>query len=395
MTSGTKLAPNPRLILSAPERYFIKCCGLDHSGSEPYDMASPRTNTKPVEHDFVEEPSEEVFCPVTFGLLREPHQTLCCGNHLSQEAVSSLKGKPCPICTKPNFGTVPDKFFMRRVNELKLYCPNKSLGCEWVGELSRLDRHLNDAESGCQYPEVPVACEFSHAGCRAKLPRQLLQAHLSENVEGHLSRVAECLQHCQQQNDQQQQMIVKLQNTVTRQQQQIGQQQQQLGQQQRQIEHLVSALCRVHMTTSDIVVTDFKQHKRADDNWYSPPFYSHIGGYKMCLRVNANGYGDSTGTHVSVYVHLMGGEHDDWLQWPFCGNITVQLVDQKRDEKCWEAMVPFDRSNASAGRVAGRERAPTGVGFQKFIAHDQLSSKEDEFLKNDCLRFRIFKVSVN
>ena len=29
-----------RLILSVPERYFIKCCGLDHSGSEPFNYKS-------------------------------------------------------------------------------------------------------------------------------------------------------------------------------------------------------------------------------------------------------------------------------------------------------------------------------------------------------------------
>ena len=331
-------------------------------------MASPQAT---VEYDFIEEPSEDFFCPVTFDLLREPHQTLCCGNHLSQEAVTRLKGQPCPICKKPDFGTLPDKFYIRRVNELKLYCPSKSLGCEWVGELGSLDRHLN-GEGGCRY--VLVACDFSHAGCRTKLPRELLQVHLSTNVEGHLSMVAEHLH-------QQQQMIIKLQNTVTEQQQQI--------------KRLGFALSQVHMTSSDIVVTDFEQHKKAAGSWFGPPFYSHIGGYKMCLRVDADGYDIGKGTHVAVLVHLMRGEYDDQLKWPFRGDIMIQLLNQRRDEGHLERSAHFDdrTSDITAGRVVGRQRAPSGKGYQ-FIAHNELSTEGKEFLKNDCLKFRILKVVV-
>ena len=95
------------------------------------------------DYDFVEKPSEDFFCPVTFDILREPHLTPCCGNHLSAVAVTRLQGQPCPVCKEPHLNTVPDKFFKRRVYELKVRCPNKSLGCEWVGELGSLDRHLS------------------------------------------------------------------------------------------------------------------------------------------------------------------------------------------------------------------------------------------------------------
>ena len=39
----------------------------------------------------------------------------------------------------------------------------------------------------------------------------------------------------------------------------------------------------------------------------------------MCLGVDANGDGDGAGTHVSVFVTIMRGEHDDKLTWPFRG----------------------------------------------------------------------------
>ena len=51
------------------------------------------------EYDFVEQPPEEFFCPVSFAVLLEPYQTQCCGNHLSQEAYQRLQGQPCPVCS--------------------------------------------------------------------------------------------------------------------------------------------------------------------------------------------------------------------------------------------------------------------------------------------------------
>ena len=49
----------------------------------------------------------------------------------------------------------------------------------------------------------------------------------------------------------------------------------------------------------------------------------------MCLSIIANGWEDGKNTHVSVFAHMMKGEFDSHLQWPFKGEITVQLVNQK------------------------------------------------------------------
>ena len=66
------------------------------------------------DYDFVEKPSEDFFCPVTLEVLRDPFLTVCCGNHLSQEAAYQLQQdqKPCPLCKQP-LQAVPDKYFQR------------------------------------------------------------------------------------------------------------------------------------------------------------------------------------------------------------------------------------------------------------------------------------------
>ena len=90
----------------------------------------------------------------------------------------------------------------------------------------------------------------------------------------------------------------------------------------------------------DIVMSNFISHKIGGDSWDSPAFYSHTGGYKMCLRVDANGEGSGEGTHVFVCVYLMQGRYDR-LIWPFRGDITFSLVNQGMDKGHVEKTVPL------------------------------------------------------
>ena len=122
----------------------------------------------------------------------------------------------------------------------------------------------------------------------------------------------------------------------------------------------------------------------------------------MCLRVHANGGGEGAGTHVSVYVYLMRGEHDDKLTWPFRGDITIQLVNQNEDQDHVENIVHFtDENGAAADRISGRvtsgERAKCGWGFATLISHPTLESTAGtkQYLKNDCLKFSVTQVLVH
>ena len=149
------------------------------------------------------------------------------------------------------------------------------------------------------------------------------------------------------------------------------------------------------------IMTNFSHHKDSGEEWFSPPFYSHIGGYKMCLRVDANGLGDDTGTHVSVYNYLMRGEYDNDLLWPFRGEITFQLINRKADEGHVERTTPFDDSapDSATCRVMEGERAPDGgLGTSKFIPHSALQCNESwntEYLcRSDSLEFRVTRVKV-
>ena len=184
------------------------------------------------DYDFVEEPSQDFFCPVTMELFTDPHLTMCCGNHLSQEAANRLKrdGKPCPMCKDPQLNTVPNKH-----NEIKVCCPHKKSWCEWVGGVNEVKQHSDSCPKRpwqCQYcefettynigvnlhlpvctkypvecpnscevgsvprcdleahlmvcPLQPVTCEYAEVGCDVKVPRRDLGRHMEEGQQRHL-----------------------------------------------------------------------------------------------------------------------------------------------------------------------------------------------------------------
>ena len=120
----------------------------------------------------------------------------------------------------------------------------------------------------------------------------------------------------------------------------------------------------------------------------------------MCINVDANGWSNGAGTHVSVSVYFMRGEYDSRLVWPFRGDITIQLVNHNTDQDHYE-LTMFFNAIVAAGRVSDRvtsgERAGTGLSFEKFISHITVESITDtsQYIVDNCLTFRITKLVVH
>ena len=238
------------------------------TGAAQY-MASNNQGTQQ-DYDFVEQLDQDFYCPVSLEILLEPHQTLCCGQHISQEAVNRLtrEGKPCPLCKSENLATQVDKYFKRKVKQLKVRCPHKKSGCDWMGELGDMNLHsnscpkrpwkcqhcnfvttykvgMNDHTPNCtKYPThcpnrceigtVPhcdvekhllvcplqlVECEFAQSGCDVKVPRGDLAKHMTENAQHHLMSTTllnlRLTRELRQKTEEKDQQIVQLQQQVT------------------------------------------------------------------------------------------------------------------------------------------------------------------------------------
>jgi len=117
------------------------------------------------------------------------------------------------------------------------------------------------------------------------------------------------------------------------------------------------------------------QHDDSLVRLYSEPFYTHKYGYRLKLEVNPNGCKAGKGTHVSVFLHVLRGEYDAILTWPFEWKIRFILLDQKPNQKK-NIKMTFPRKSSDYDNF----KRPTtdqniGRGLATFVSHETLSTE--------------------
>ena len=104
----------------------------------------------------------------------------------------------------------------------------------------------------------------------------------------------------------------------------------------------------------------------------------------MRLGVYANGHRSGKGTHISVYVYLMKGEFDNFLKWPFRGEVVIQLKKSEPPHFRRVYRLRDDTPDECAGKPT-EEMNESGRGFSQYISHDELYA--GRYLKNNQLHF--------
>ena len=360
------------------------------------------------ECEFVEPPPKffKTECPICLHILREPYQSMCCGNNFCKDCFERLKHdhKPCPICSQADFETFHNKGLQRMLYDFKVHCTHKNKGCEWIGELRGLDKHLNlsplsagSALEGC--PFSVIDCPLKYAGCEFICIRREMYTHISESTVQHTLLQANVVQ-CLSRENLELKAANKKSETLL---EELKEENQQLTVEVKKLENKVSDLrdqqLRVYQTgfpigPVDFTMDNFQLRKEEDDYWYSLPFYTHPRGYKMCLGVNANGWGHGNGTHVSVYVFLMQGEFDDQLKWPFQGHVIIQLLDQETGIEHLTKKLDMTSQSLATQRVTKPGKASTALGFTYFITHSELLEPICSYLHRDSLQFRVARVEL-
>lgn len=141
---------------------------------------------------------------------------------------------------------------------------------------------------------------------------------------------------------------------------------------------------------------NFDHCKKNSLKWFSPSFFTHASGYRMCIGVDAGGHSVGEGTHISLLIYLLPGEHDENLSWPFRGTVKISLLNQRRDSSHFEISVEFDEDTplVNSAQVTESDRS-TGWGNAMFMAHSKLghdTSTDCEYLKYNRLRFVVKQI---
>ena len=371
-------------------------------------------------------------------------QKLNVDTHLANECPN--RDYRCPHCNFANkYHVVSDHFDV--CPYYPLACPNR---CGVTFERDDLPDHMKM----CRLEEVQ--CVFGNAGCQAKFIRENEDEHMDRNTQKHLAlmpaatlRISQDFEQKlqeqqevfekkmkqqkeeheqkQKENDERMQQlggqlqqkdeqIKQVEQELDKQNREFHEQQQQFDEQQKEFQETLKAKnektkkmedqlqtnCQVieqqqqaisqlrsavGIPPHDITFSNYQEKIARNVLINSPPMYTHPGGYKCKLTLYPNG---GTGT---VWVYSLKSDHDAELKLPVKFTITVQLLNQHRNQDHHTRDIQCE--------INTREEIDSveyiGIDY-KFVPHAALEwnrDKQTQYLKDDCLKFRITKIVVH
>ena len=102
------------------------------------------------DEDFLEELPDYFECPICKLALRDPQVIDCsCGSNYCTSCLQGLMkehGMKCAVCNDIFEGHIANKKLKRQVENLKVQCRLNQFGCEWIGDLQYLEKHINNAK---------------------------------------------------------------------------------------------------------------------------------------------------------------------------------------------------------------------------------------------------------
>ena len=268
--------------------------------------------------------------------------------------------------------------------KLPLPCPNK---CE-AGIILREDMEAHRNEC----PLEMIHCEYYNVGCkRIKLARKDLEKHDNDMMKEHLMMTKNELTNIKSQLDVALRQITNLMVLVKA---QLCPDTMDPDMRSVQLDAMVTTLTCVCPVA--FKMTEYSDKKENDLLWCSDTFYSHNNGYRMCLEVDAVGYGDGEDTHLSVGLSLKKGPHDDKLRWPLRGEFEIALLNQISDSEHYGENIYYCGDDNSGNRITelNCDDNDGAWGFAQFISNDDLRKVTPtcQYLKNDCLFFKVTKL---
>ena len=146
-------------------------------------------------------------------------------------------------------------------------------------------------------------------------------------------------------------------------------------------------------TVLSVTMTEFMHKKDNKVRWYSPPYFTHLFGYKMCFEVDFC----HNKTLLRIDSYIMRGRYDDHLQWPFKGKVIIQLLNQCGDHHHYDYVFDYKDRDDKGGRVTSGERGKWHETQSECLPLLQLgysASTDSQYLKDDCLKFKVINENI-
>lgn len=140
----------------------------------------------------------------------------------------------------------------------------------------------------------------------------------------------------------------------------------------------------INYSTFDLVVDALSERQTSIS---SPPFYSSLTGYKMCVRLYLNGDGSARDNHISIFFVLMRGPYDAILKFPFSYEVTFCLFDQTSQQR--HVVHSFRPDVKSSSFQRPRSELNMASGIPKFARLSMIQMPNSAYVRDDTMFIKI------
>ena len=311
------------------------------------ELGSLEAHTSTCQHTLITCPNQCLISEE--GVLQVPRKDL--DKHLRE---CPNRSHNCPRCSEEGRYSEMTTTHFESCSKIEVTCPNAECGTK------RLRGDIPEHRQTCPFEEE--ACKYAEIGCDQKRMRKMKDEHESDD-KFHFHLALGTIMQIKQQL-----------NTLVS-------------------EKQATAVKQLPATTPSYTfkMANFSRYKEAGEVFDSPPFYTHQGGYKMRVRIHAEGFGNGAGTHVSVVLRNIEGENDDHLPWPFKATATITFLNQLQGQG---HHIQDTGHRPYLSWVRGHTYPIRGSypGDICYCSHEKLGHNEAtncQYLKDDCLYFRV------
>ena len=252
------------------------------------------------------------------------------------------------------------KHFDNNCPQLQIMCPQNC-----GKRLVRCQRDDHVAANGT-CPNTNMKCAFEDAGCSFIGKRKDMGQHTKENIETHLT-----VSHLKEK---------KLKGKVKK----VNGEVKELKEKVKEMEEALEKAKEKANFHYLWKITNWSHHMnmaKGDEDYIivSEKVYVSVPGHRVRMNLCPN---CDSANCVGIFLFLVKGEYNDFIQWPFRLDYAFSVIDQQQNRQDKTKKIIVDEISDDISECF-HSPGGTGYGSSEIVSHDELQTRS--FVKNDCL----------